>query len=228
MQELENPIWAALNSAQQHFSIPTGAARRYPADVAPFCAVAEQGVPLSAEDLYGVGEGYYFLGAMPALPDGWSLQPLSGVLQMVYEGGAIAAPDASAIRVLAADDPAMVELTNIAFPGYFRRRTGEMGKYAGIHDDGGRLVALSGERMDLGHMREVSAVCTHPDFTGRGYARRLVEYIMHGMQQQGVRPMLHVGAANTHAQALYRSMGFVATRELPHARLLPQKTRNSL
>ncbi len=221
MQELENPIWAALNSAQQHFNIPAGAARRYPADVAPFCAVAEHGVPLSGEDLAGIESGtYYFLGAMPELPEGWALQPLSGVLQMVYEGGPLAAPDASAIRVLAADDPAMVELTNLAFPGYFRPRTGEMGRYAGIHDDGGRLVALSGERMDLGHLREVSAVCTHPEFTGRGYARRLVEYIMYGMQQQGVRPMLHVGAANARAQALYRSMGYVATRELPHARLV--------
>ncbi len=221
MQELENPIWAALNSAQQHFNIPTGAARRFPADVAPFCAVAEQGVPLSAEDLVGVeGATYYFLGAMPELPGGWALQPLSGVLQMVYEGGPVAAPDASMIRVLAADDPAMVELTNIAFPGYFRPRTGEMGRYAGIHDEGGRLVALSGERMDLGHLREVSAVCTHPEFTGRGYARQLVEFIMYGMQQQGVRPMLHVGAANARAQALYRSMGYIATRELPHARLV--------
>ncbi|WP_342117358.1 GNAT family N-acetyltransferase [Pseudoduganella sp. OTU4001] len=227
MQELENPIWAALNSAQQHFSIPTGVARRYPADVAPFCAVAEQGVPLRAEDLAGIADAsYYFLGAMPALPEGWTLQPLSGVLQMVYQGGPVAAPDAealAAIRVLAADDPAMVELTDLAFPGYFRKRTGAMGKYAGIHDEGGRLVALSGERMDLGHMREVSAVCTHPEFTGRGYARRLVEYIMYGMQQQGVNPMLHVGAANARAQALYRSMGYVATRELPHARLICQR-----
>ena len=220
MQELENPIWAALTSAQQHFSIATGAARRYPAAVAPFIAVVEEGVALTSADLEGVGDGYYFLGAMPALPQGWSLQPLSGVLQMVYEGGQVAAPDAAMIRVLAADDPAMVELTNIAFPGYFRPRTGEMGRYAGIHDDSGRLVALSGERMDLGHMREVSAVCTHPEFTGRGYARKLVEFIMHGMQQQGVRPMLHVGAANARAQALYRSMGYVATRELPHARLI--------
>ncbi|XLZ72185.1 GNAT family N-acetyltransferase [Massilia sp. SR12] len=221
MQDLENPIWAALNSAQQHFNIPSGAARRYPADVAPFCAVAEEGVPLSAADLAGIADGsYYFLGAMPVLPPGWSLQALSGVLQMVYEGGPVAAPDADGIRVLAADDPAMVELTDIAFPGYFRQRTGEMGQYAGIHDASGRLLALSGERMDLGHLREVSAVCTHPDFTGRGYARRLVEFIMFGMQQQGVRPMLHVGAANARAQALYRSMGYVASRELPHARLI--------
>ncbi|MGW8391589.1 GNAT family N-acetyltransferase [Pseudoduganella sp. HUAS MS19] len=220
MHELENPIWAALNSAQRHFNIAAGAAGRYPAEVAPFMAVAEAGVALSAADLEGVGEGYYFLGAMPTLAPGWTLQALSGVLQMVYQGGPVAAPDMSAIRVLAAGDPAMVELTDIAFPGYFRPRTGEMGRYAGIHHDDGRLVALSGERMDLGHMREVSAVCTHPDFTGRGYARKLVEFIMHGMQQQGVRPMLHVGAANARAQALYRSMGYVATRELPHARLV--------
>lgn len=227
MQELENPIWAALNSAQQYFSIATGAARRYPADVAPFCAVAEQGVPLSADDLAGIADGsYYLLGAMPSLPGGWALQPLSGVLQMVYQGGPVPLPGAAAlaaVRVLDAGDRAMVELTDIAFPGYFRRRTGEMGKYVGIHDEGGRLVALSGERMDLGRLREVSAVCTHPEFTGRGYARRLVEFIMHGMQQQGVRPMLHVGAANARAQALYRSMGFEATRELPHARLICQR-----
>lgn len=223
MQELENPIWAALESAQRHFSIAAGAARRYPADVAPFCAVAEEGVPLSAQDLAGIADGsYYFLGAMPVLPAGWSLQPLSGVLQMVYQGGPLAAAraDAPTIRLLAADDPAMLELTDIAFPGYFRRRTGAMGRYAGIHDAGGRLVALSGERMDLGEWREVSAVCTHPDFTGRGYARQLVEFIMRGMQQREVRPMLHVGAANARAQELYRSMGYAATRELPHARLI--------
>jgi len=222
MQELENPFWAALNSAQQHFSIAAGAARRYPADVAPFCAVAEEGVPLSAQDLAGMDASYYFLGAMPALPPGWALQPLSGVLQMVYEGAAVAAPQAAGaqeIRVLAAEDPAMVELTDLAFPGYFRPRTGAMGTYAGIHAEG-RLVALSGERLDIGHMREVSAVCTHPEHTGRGHARLLVQFIMHRMQQQGVQPMLHVGSANVRAQALYRSMGYVATRELPHARLV--------
>lgn len=228
MQELKNPLWAALNSAQKHFSIAAGAARRYPADVAPFLAVAEEGMPLSAADLAGLDGDYYVLDVFPALPDGWSLQPVSNVLQMVYEGGPIGpvdstskggAPMAGEIRELASDDPQMVELTNIAFPGYFRPRTGLMGKYAGIHHEG-RLIALSGERMDLGPLREVSAVCTHPDFTGRGHARRLVEYIMHGMQLQGVRPFLHVGAANARAQALYRSMGYVATRELKHAKVI--------
>ena len=237
MLELKNPIWAALTSAQAHFSTEAGAAgpaRRYPADVAPFLAVAEEGTPLSADDLAGIAgagstSGYYVLDVFPALPQGWSLQPLSNVLQMVHDGGPVARPgmaDAGAgaglpgaIRELAPDDPSMVELTNIAFPGYFRASTGRMGRYIGIHDNG-KLVSMSGERMDLGKLREVSAVCTHPDFTGRGYARKLVEFIMHGMQQQGVRPFLHVGAANKRAQALYEALGFRPTRELKHAKLI--------
>jgi GNAT superfamily N-acetyltransferase len=219
MKQLENPIWAALNSAQSHFSIAAGAGRRYPADVAPFLAVAEEGVPLSAGDLAGLDGDYYVLDVFPMLLDGWSLQPISNVLQMVYEGGPVDAPDAAAIRELAQDDLQMVELTNIAFPGYFRPRTGTMGRYIGIHHEG-RLVAMSGERMNLGVLREVSAVCTHPEFTGRGLARLLVLDCMRHMQRLDVRPFLHVGAANKRAQALYEALGFRPTRELKHAKVI--------
>ncbi|MGO4380900.1 GNAT family N-acetyltransferase [Pseudoduganella sp. RAF53_2] len=216
MQNLENPIWAALTSAHEHFNIPAGAARRYPADVALFLAVPEEGMPADVASMTG---DYYVLGVFPALLDGWSLQPLSNVLQMVYEGGAVPAPDRSMIRELAQDDPQMVELTNIAFPGYFRTRTGLMGRYIGIHEQD-KLVSMSGERMDLGAMREVSAVCTHPGFTGRGLARLLVLDCMHHMQQQGVQPFLHVGSANKRAQALYEALGFKPTRELKHAKVI--------
>jgi ribosomal protein S18 acetylase RimI-like enzyme len=219
MEELKNPIWAALHSAQAHFARAVGAARCYPADVAPFCAVAADGVALTEQQLATLDGEYYFLGPMPALPAGWRLQAMSGVLQMVYQGGPVTLPEAADIEVLQTDDPAMQALTALAFPGYFRAQTGRMGRYAGIHRDG-KLVSMAGERMDLGHLREVSAVCTDPAFIGQGMARRLVQFIMWGMQQQGVRPLLHVGAANARAQALYRDMGFVATRELAHARLL--------
>jgi GNAT superfamily N-acetyltransferase len=227
MQELKNPIWAALNSAQAYFSIAAGAGRRYPADVAPFLAVAEEGTPLSSADLATLDGDYYVLDVFPAVPEGWTLQPISNVLQMVYTGGPIA-PQAGAaaagagiggVRLLAQHDPAMVELTNIAFPGYFRPRTGLMGRYVGIHDEG-RLISMSGERMDLGELREVSAVCTHPDFTGRGLAKLLVLDCMRHMQQKGVRPFLHVGAANKRAQALYEALGFRPTRELKHAKVV--------
>jgi ribosomal protein S18 acetylase RimI-like enzyme len=216
---LENPIWAALNSAQAHLALGGGVARRFPPDVAPFCAVPEDGMPLAEADLELIREDTYFVGAIPTVPPGWRMTPLSAVLQMVYTGGPVAAPDSGGVVPLAADDAAMQELTALAFPGYFRARTGILGRYLGIHE-AGRLVAMAGERMDLGDLREVSAVCTHPDWRGRGHARLLMQHLMHGMQREGVRPFLHVGSANTRARALYEALGFAATRELRHTKLL--------
>nr|WP_229426117.1 GNAT family N-acetyltransferase [Pseudoduganella violacea] len=215
---MENPIWTALISAQSHLAQAAGAALCFPSDIAPFGAVAEPDLLLDDEALLRIGAGNYFLGALPRLASGWQLKELGAVLQMVYQGGALAAPPAAAICELAADDPAMQALTALAFPGYFRPRTGELGRYIGLRE-AGRLIALSGERMDLGRWREISAVCTHPEHTGRGHARLLVSHIMHGMLEQGVTPMLHVGAANARARALYQSMGFAPTRELRHAQL---------
>ncbi len=224
MERLSNPLWSALTGAQQHLAQVVGDMRRYAPDVAPFCAVPEDGMFVRATDLEYLTEDAYFLGAIPAVPDGWTMTELGGVLQMVYRGGAVAKPSAAGVVELDALDPAMQELTALAFPGYFRARTGIMGRYVGIHD-GGKLVALSGERMDLGDLREVSAVCTHPDYTGRGYAKLLVQHIMHGMQQQGVTPMLHVGAKNERAIALYEALGFERNGVLRHTWLqVPQRS----
>lgn len=220
MDRLANPVWAALTSGQRHMARELGAMLRYEADVAPFCAVPEHGMPVPAADLAQLKEDVYFVGALPAVPDGWQLDELSGVLQMVYRGGPVAPPaeGIAAPDVLDALDPAMAALTAVAFPGYFRVRTGTMGRYVGIRD-AGQLVALCGERMDFGTLREVSAVCTHPAYTGRGHARRLVRHIMHGMLEQGVTPMLHVGAQNGRAIALYEALGFRPNGVLRHAKL---------
>ncbi|MBB3223969.1 GNAT family N-acetyltransferase [Pseudoduganella umbonata] len=218
MERLANPVWAALTSGQRHLARELGAMLHYEPDVAPFCAVPEDGMFVPEHDLARLGGDVYFVGAIPAVPEGWQLNELGGVLQMVYRGGPVAPPPGEGIAELDALDPAMQALTAIAFPGYFRARTGTMGRYLGIHD-AGRLIALCGERMDFGTLREVSAVCTHPGYTGRGHARLLVQHIMHGMQRQGVTPMLHVGARNGRAIALYEALGFERNGVLRHARL---------
>jgi ribosomal protein S18 acetylase RimI-like enzyme len=218
MERLANPVWAALTSGQRHLARELGAMLHYEPVVAPFCAVPEPGMPVPALDLERLREDVYFVGAIPAVPAGWQMKELGGVLQMIYRGGPVEARPADGIVELDALDPAMQALTAVAFPGYFRARTGTMGRYAGIHE-AGSLVALAGERMDFGELREVSAVCTHPDHTGRGHARKLVRHIMHGMQQEGVTPMLHVGAQNARAIALYEALGFAPNGVLRHAKL---------
>ena len=37
---------------------------------------------------------------------------------------------------------------------------------------------MAGERMHAGTLREISGVCTHPDFQGRGLARRLMRKLV--------------------------------------------------
>jgi predicted GNAT family acetyltransferase len=107
-----------------------------------------------------------------------------------------------------------VTLTALVFPGYFRRRTPQMGAYVGIRREG-RLAAMSGERMKVRGFEEISAVCTHPDFAGRGYAAALVNYIARNMLQRGIIPFLHVNETNRRARDLYERVGFENRMTLP-------------
>ena len=107
----------------------------------------------------------------------------------------------------------MRELTQVAFPDFFRERTAELGLYLGIHD-GLRLIAMAGERMAIEGWQEISGVCTHPDFAGRGHARRLTTALMHRHRRRGVGSFLHVSEANTGARRLYESMGFTVRASL--------------
>jgi hypothetical protein len=89
----------------------------------------------------------------------------------------------------------MIALTDLVFPGFFRPRTLEMGSYLGIYD-GRRLAAMAGERMRLDGYQELSAVCTHPDYTGRGYAQRPLGI---PRRSTALHAVLHVCADNERA-----------------------------
>jgi predicted GNAT family acetyltransferase len=105
------------------------------------------------------------------------------------------------------DAPEMLALATLTEPGPFLARTHAMGRFRGARLDG-RLAAMAGERMRLPGYTEVSGVCTHPDFRGRGLARRLSQIVAAAIQARGETPFLHAWATNTAAIALYESLGF--------------------
>jgi predicted GNAT family acetyltransferase len=107
----------------------------------------------------------------------------------------------------------MVTLTDVAFPGLFRQRTYTLGNYFGIRVNG-ELVAMTGERFSLKGYRELSAVCTHPEHTGKGYAARLIHHVMADQAERGLNSFLHVAANNDRAIALYERLGFVKVTEI--------------
>jgi ribosomal protein S18 acetylase RimI-like enzyme len=149
---------------------------------------------------------------------GWHFSSTSNVLQLLPPHDAPIEPrsaDDDDIRELGpADRPAMLALTRIAFPVFFRERTAELGHYLGIFSEG-HLMAMAGERMALKGWQEISGVCTHPGFTGKGSARRLMRTLLARHRQRGVSTFLHVSEENHQARRLYDSMGYVLRASLP-------------
>lgn len=135
---------------------------------------------------------------------------------MVWDGPAIVPTDeaADAVRLSVADTDQAMQLAALTRPGPFGPHTIEMGEYFGCFV-AGRLVAMTGERVHAPGLREVSGVCTHPEFQGRGLARRLVAKVVGRQLGRGETPVLHVMSANTAAVGLYESLGFRVWREGP-------------
>jgi len=119
----------------------------------------------------------------------------------------------SLIDLTQADVLQMLALTKLSPPGPFLQRTIELGGYQGIFV-GDQLVAMAGRRFDNGTHVEISAVCTHPDHTGKGYARRLIDSQIRQIRADGKIPYLHVRADNTRAYRIYEQMGFVTRTEM--------------
>jgi ribosomal protein S18 acetylase RimI-like enzyme len=221
-----NPFWHALKTEQAGIAIGAGLARRYSADVIPFGALedANPQAMIALRDLLAPGEAIYVTGdRLPHIDDLVHLNELPG-WQMHFAAEASAdlpseQPTTVQVRVLSAfDAPAMVALTGVAFPGFFRSRTHELGRYYGIHIEG-NLVAMAGERVALPGFREISAVCTHPAHTGRGYAAVLIQHLLRTHSAAGLGSFLHVAGANRRAINLYERIGFTKTRPILFHRL---------
>jgi GNAT superfamily N-acetyltransferase len=187
----------------------------YPPSVAPFVAIPTADIVPDLESAHGNGlaDPVYFVGACPpSLPDGWRTASRSQILQMFPTEVPESNEDAG-IVLGETDRTAMRELTQIAFPDFFRERTAELGLYLGIYE-GARLIAMAGERLALTGLQEISGVCTHPDFAGRGHARRLTRALLSRHRRRGVGSFLHVSEGNAGARRLYDSMGFVVRASL--------------
>jgi len=212
---LDNIIWNSLTGPHSKFAAGTGDARRYAKGFSPIVGFrdAEQPDLAALAPFCEPGEHFYCDIWSGAAPDGWQIDNEARMFKMVWEGPEPVvdeAPDAIALRAEHAAQA--VELATLTNPGPFGLRTIEMGEYFGYFDDS-RLIAMAGERMAAGPLHEVSGICTHPEFRGRGLARRLTSKLVRRQMRRGETPFLHVMSANTGAQALYEKMGFRSYRE---------------
>jgi ribosomal protein S18 acetylase RimI-like enzyme len=211
---LNNPIWYALSTDQSHLAQSNHLAKRFPRDVAPFGAMKAQS-PAEYKALAQILSGdiaALFLDAKPVLPADWSMRISGDLYQMTFEAPPPAYGNQSFRKLTQADVPEMLALTKLTEPGPFLPRTIELGAYYGIHDSGS-LVAMAGERLRLTGFTEVSAVCTHPHFRGRGYGSALMSVVISEIMNRDETPFLHVKTDNP-ALALYKKLGFQIRAQL--------------
>lgn len=230
MHPLDNVIWNALNTSQAHLGASRGEARKFHKDVSLLGGFSEPSAEAydSLSSLLEVHERVgLFLEADPTPPSNWKVIASVPLLQMLHENGTSPvradAPLPIFYQLGESDVPEMLALTKLTKPGPFATRTGEMGDYFGIRK-GGTLVAMAGERLRLPGFTEISAVCTHPEHLGQGYARRLVALLLNRIQGREERAFLHVRPENTRAAELYERMGFRKRVLLRYALLSKEST----
>lgn len=213
---LDNMVWGALSGPQAHLGSSNGKARKFDPDIAIFAAVERPTESLDGlADIIETGgrAGLVATGPVPVSPEFEQIAQ-GEVVQLTAERFAPLPSGGVRYRDLTeADVPQMAELVHLTRPGPFGPRTIEMGHYVGVFD-GERLVAMTGERLRLDGFGEVSAVCTHPDYQGRGLAKALVSVIGSEIVARGEVPFLQAYVSNVAAIAAYTRLGFAPRRNL--------------
>jgi len=219
---LDFPAWSALTGRQAAFAISRNGARRYDPAVNVFAAVAQR----DEASLVALGELVRAHGdvamleaeAPPPIP-GAAIASIDDGVQMVEVDPVPAGAPDFEVTALTDDDAAeMLALASLTRPGPFFERTHTLGDFIGVKLDG-RLAAMAGERMKPVGFTEVSGVCVHPEFRGRGYAAALTQIVAAKIRARGETPFLHAYASNTPAITLYERLGYRLRRRVKMVRL---------
>jgi len=214
---LDNPAWNALISGNEQLSYGNGQVRYFDKEVSPFAAFKENTADnfrLLYEMLPHNGPVLFVTPVETEIPPTWKVLQFIKGLQMVYD--VVKTQDGvqtELIPLTGEHVPQMLALAKLTNPGPFAEKTINFGRYHGIFENG-KLVAMAGQRLHVFNYAEVSAVCTHPDHTGKGYARQLLIHHINRIKAASEIPILHVRQDNERAIKVYESLGFSTRREV--------------
>ena len=218
MHPLDRPVWHTLRSGWAALAQGDDRAMRLDPAYGPFAATGDDG-PDSLMALAALATGdseMWLVGQDVAVaPAGMTIARTATLAQMVAATVTPAPATPCEWIVLGeADADQMRALALLTRPGPFHPLTHRLGRFIGVREHG-QLIAMAGERMRLPGFTEVSGVCTHPDFRGRGLAGALMRIVMQAMLERGETPFLHAYAAHDRTIALYETLGFAVRAELP-------------
>ena len=217
---LYNPVFNALLSRDAYLGSGTEQVKYFNEAVSPFAGFHKD-YNKGFVDLFDMlPAGRTILYATPELieePEGWQFKAEIKGLQFVYKGEMNGTNSGihsnKLVRLQKEHVEEMIQLATLTKPGPFGPRTIDFGHYFGIFENG-KLAAMTGQRLHVENYTEISAVCTHPDHLGKGFAAALMQHQTNLIINQGQIPFLHVRADNERAIALYERLGFKVNRPM--------------
>ncbi|MBW7839772.1 MAG: GNAT family N-acetyltransferase [Chitinophagaceae bacterium] len=213
--KLDNPAWYALTETHHKFAADYQGIKFYQQDYCVFGGFTEVAQTAKAIDTYAsLTDDFYIIGQMPRFSDRVQI-----VQELICDQMVLRAPmtpkDTAHIVALNSESSQqdLFSLVNLVQPGYFRKKTALLGDYYGIYADG-ILVSAAGERMKMNEFTEISAIVTHPSYTGRGFASQLTAFVGNKIFAEDKTPFLHVAETNLKAIRLYEKLGFRFRRKI--------------
>ncbi len=213
-EKLDNPVWYSLAETHKDISINYPHVKFYDPAYCPFGGFIQSNDISTQIDRYSkLTVNFFIVGKKPLLPPGIFLRKELICLQMVVEKKIESEIEEDLVKLDDTYSAALSDLVNEIQPGYFKEKTNLMGEYVGLVKDG-KLVAVTGERMKMDTFTEVSAVVTHPSYTGKGFAKQLVAHTVNKIFDENKTPYLHVAETNFVAIKLYQKLGFRIRRKI--------------
>ncbi|MBL4569294.1 MAG: GNAT family N-acetyltransferase [Flavobacteriaceae bacterium] len=214
--KLKNPVWYSLCETHTSFSLEYEHVKFYDPKICPFGAFTDASKTHIALNEYAKLADSFFLVSENKTP---TFDENFVVLDRKIEGCQMVLDRFMEVEITEQIVPLskihieeVYKLIWLVMPGYYQKRTFEMGKYFGIFKDK-KLVAIAGQRMQTDDWIEVSAIVTHPDYTRKGYAKQLTSHITKEILKENKHPILHTTKGNP-AIGLYEKLGYKLTRDM--------------
>ena len=219
--KLDNPVWNSLNEVHSEFSIEYDGAKFYKPEYCPFGGFISFENSNGCIDKYAAkARTFYIVGDMPKYNGKLTLKRNLICNQMILKAPIDIKTREQIIELKSNSHKRdLFNLVNLIQPGYFNNQTSDLGRYYGIFKNN-NLIAVTGERMKMNKFTEVSAVITHPEHSGKGYAKQLIKYTTDQIFEASKTPYLHVAESNIGAIKLYEKLGFTTRRKMSFRNLV--------
>ncbi|MGB5419499.1 GNAT family N-acetyltransferase [Algibacter sp.] len=211
---LDNPVWFSLTEKHHNHCIDYGNVKFFQPDFTPFGAfINAEDTSVAIQKHAKLIKDFFIVGQKPKMPLGFKPPVRYVGLQMILRNKiSYPIPD-TIVELNEKQFPDLKNLMALAYPEYFKEKTNTLGRYFGIYKNN-KLVAVTGERMQTEYFTEISAVVTHPDHTGNGYAKQLLTHTSNKIFEKNKTPFLHVDETNLGPINLYKKLGFNVRRKL--------------